>query len=408
MTLDGAGRASVPASAPLSAEISAHRVARLPVSASDNTKTVRGVSASPRSRARGVFHGRAVAQGSLRLRRHVGRLASPAAAPPHAQRDADLGDRGPGSGRFPGRAVGAAHAARTAVLGRVAAQRHSVSSSFGQMGGRKGEFPVMNYEWGVTQLLDSMPARLAVQNRTFEGGEMDLLRQQVNMWSAAGDPQTAALMDALLADEVHHVRYANRWLKQMARENPRTLLQVATGIQLLKKITAALAPQPGEVNAVGVNLTEFTHVEVTDEHGRPPPGRVHGSGARRAVAQGGIRLARCRTDRGGLSGVAAGSGRVFPAGAYGERSDIDRIAEPWWLAAPALLREVEQRGFVSRATAVYQLGDAVLHMDVDAPSLSQAFPRAATETARCGLAGARRSRRCAARCGAASIRRWSC
>lgn len=130
------------------------------------------------------------------------------------------------------------------------------------MGGRKGEFPVMNYEWGVTQLLDSMPARLAVQNRTFEGGEMDLLRQQHGMWSVAGDTETASLMDALLADEVQHVRYANRWLKQMARENPRTLLQVAMGVQLLKKITEALAPEPGEVNAVGVNLTEFTHVEV--------------------------------------------------------------------------------------------------------------------------------------------------
>jgi len=114
----------------------------------------------------------------------------------------------------------------------------------------------------VTQLLDSLAGRLAVQNRTFEGGEMDLLRQQNGMWSVAGDKQTADLMDALLADEVQHVRYANRWLKQMARENPRTLLQVASGIQVLQKITAALAPEPGEVNAVGVNLTEFTHVEV--------------------------------------------------------------------------------------------------------------------------------------------------
>src|SRR6185436_9651814 len=45
-----------------------------------------------------------------------------------------------------------------------------------ELGGRKGEFPVMNYEWGVTQLLKSLAARLAVQNRTFEAGEMDLLR----------------------------------------------------------------------------------------------------------------------------------------------------------------------------------------------------------------------------------------
>jgi len=131
-----------------------------------------------------------------------------------------------------------------------------------ELGGRKGEFPVMNYEWGVTQLLKSLAARLAVQNRTFEAGEMDLLREQERMWTEAGDKETAALMDALLADEVQHVRFANRWLKQMARDNPRTLFDVAAGICLLRNVTAALAPQPDEVNAVGVNLTAFAHVEV--------------------------------------------------------------------------------------------------------------------------------------------------
>lgn len=130
------------------------------------------------------------------------------------------------------------------------------------LGGKLGEFPVMNYEWGVTQMLESLPARLAVQNRTFEAGEMDLLRQQERMWNAAGDSETAALMDTLLADEVQHVRFANRWLRQMAKENPRTLFQVAAGIQLLKQVTAALAPEDGEINAVGVNLTAFTHPDV--------------------------------------------------------------------------------------------------------------------------------------------------
>lgn len=131
-----------------------------------------------------------------------------------------------------------------------------------EIGGYKGEFPVMNYEWGVTQMLDSLPARLAVQNRTFEAGEMDLLRDNIGMWTDAGDPETAALIDLILADEVQHVRFANRWLKRFADENPRTLLQVVAGIQYLRKTTEALAPQPGEINAVGVDLTAFTHVEV--------------------------------------------------------------------------------------------------------------------------------------------------
>jgi uncharacterized ferritin-like protein (DUF455 family) len=56
-----------------------------------------------------------------------------------------------------------------------------------ELGGRKGEFPVMNYEWGVVCMLDSMVARLAVQQRSFEGGEMDLLHQLQRMWREAGD-----------------------------------------------------------------------------------------------------------------------------------------------------------------------------------------------------------------------------
>ena len=132
----------------------------------------------------------------------------------------------------------------------------------GELGGRKGEFPVMNYEWGVNGMLDSLAGRLAVQQRTFEGGEMDLLRQLQRQWRYAGDEQTAALLDALLADEVQHVRFANRWLNQIAREDPRVLLRVAVSIRLLKQITESLAPQPGELNAVGVDMNAYVHADV--------------------------------------------------------------------------------------------------------------------------------------------------
>jgi uncharacterized ferritin-like protein (DUF455 family) len=131
-----------------------------------------------------------------------------------------------------------------------------------EIGGRKGEFPVMNYEWGVTGMVDTLAARLALQNRTFEGGEMDLLRGLVSQWKAAGDDRTAEIMDALLADEVQHVRFANQWLKQMAREDPRVLLKVAAAVRFLQHVTSALAPEAGEVNAVGVDLTGYQHLDV--------------------------------------------------------------------------------------------------------------------------------------------------
>jgi uncharacterized ferritin-like protein (DUF455 family) len=131
-----------------------------------------------------------------------------------------------------------------------------------EIGGRKGEFPVMNYEWGVTCTADTLAARLALQNRTFEGGEMDLLRRLAERWREEGDEVTADLLRGILADEIQHVRFANQWLKRMGREDPRCLMSVAAAVQFLRTVTAGLAPQAGEVNAVGVPLTGYKHLEV--------------------------------------------------------------------------------------------------------------------------------------------------
>ena len=63
---------------------------------------------------------------------------------------------------------------------------------------------------------------------------------------------TADLLDAILADEIGHVRFANRWLKRLTEENPRVLLSVAMAVRFLRRINAALQPQVGDVNAAGV------------------------------------------------------------------------------------------------------------------------------------------------------------
>jgi uncharacterized ferritin-like protein (DUF455 family) len=131
-----------------------------------------------------------------------------------------------------------------------------------EIGGYKGEFPVMNYEWGVSGMISTLIGRLALQNRTFEGGEMDLFRQLVGMWRDAGDDTTSAIMDTILADEIQHVRYANRWLKRLAQEQPRTLIDVVKAVRYLDRVTAAMAPMEGEVNAAGVPLTGWAHVGI--------------------------------------------------------------------------------------------------------------------------------------------------
>ncbi|MDZ4673570.1 MAG: DUF455 family protein, partial [Gemmatimonadota bacterium] len=89
-----------------------------------------------------------------------------------------------------------------------------------ELKGNKGDFPVANFEWGVTLMLDNLPGRLAVQNRTFEAGLIDILGTMRNRWREAGDNETAELLEGILADEVTHVRFANRWIKRITEEEP--------------------------------------------------------------------------------------------------------------------------------------------------------------------------------------------
>jgi hypothetical protein len=65
------------------------------------------------------------------------------------------------------------------------------------------------------------------------------------------DPELAQVLEAILADEVQHVRFANRWIKRFAEQDRRVLLKVATAVRFLARANAALQSRPGEPNAVG-------------------------------------------------------------------------------------------------------------------------------------------------------------
>jgi rubrerythrin len=124
-----------------------------------------------------------------------------------------------------------------------------------ELGGEKGEFPIANYEWGVTDMIGDLPGRLAVQNRTFEAGLIDLLGTLRNLWRGAGDHETADLLDGILADEITHVRFANRWIKKLTEEDPRILLKVALAVRFLARANQLLGPEVGALNAAGQAIT---------------------------------------------------------------------------------------------------------------------------------------------------------
>ena len=120
-----------------------------------------------------------------------------------------------------------------------------------QLGGHKGEFPVSNFEWCVTNTFDTIAARLAVQNRTFEAGQMDILGKITTSWRAVGDHETADMLDGILADEIQHVRFANQWIRKLVEADRRLVLRIATAMMFLRHANDLLAPEEGEVNPVG-------------------------------------------------------------------------------------------------------------------------------------------------------------
>ena len=68
------------------------------------------------------------------------------------------------------------------------------------------------------------------------------------------------MLEGILADEITHVRYANRWIKQLTVEKPRTLLQVAIAVRFLRGVNEALAPVAGAQNAAGVTIDRERHL----------------------------------------------------------------------------------------------------------------------------------------------------
>ena len=150
-----------------------------------------------------------------------------------------------------------------------------LSRRLSEMGGRKGEFPISAFEWCVTCAIDNLPGRLASQNRTFEAGALDVVGGNLQVWRDAGDDETADVLDAILADEVQHVRFANRWLKLLIASNKRTLLQIASAVRFVAHANAVLGAGGGGEEAVQRAQEQSARGGSRGERRRPAVGRVH-------------------------------------------------------------------------------------------------------------------------------------
>lgn len=147
-------------------------------------------------------------------------------------------------------------------------------------GGWKGMYPIANLDWSLVMMIDSLAGRLAVQHRTFEAGSLDIESQIIPVFRELGDHETADAMEAIEADEIQHVRFANQWLKRMTEAEPRTVLQIAAAMTWLKRVVAAtggaslheIATDSDSRQLAGFSPAEVAEVQRLERLGVSGPG----------------------------------------------------------------------------------------------------------------------------------------
>ena len=98
-------------------------------------------------------------------------------------------------------------------------------------GGALGKFRVMNFQYRIICNLPDLASRLAVQNRSFEAAGLDAIQDGIDSARRANDPEFVDLFEAQLSDEMHHVRYANEWVKKLlVSGGPRAVFGLARDV----------------------------------------------------------------------------------------------------------------------------------------------------------------------------------
>jgi uncharacterized ferritin-like protein (DUF455 family) len=136
-----------------------------------------------------------------------------------------------------------------------------------ELGGWKGMYPIANLDWAVVAQIKSLVARLAVQHRTFEAGSLDIEAEAVPMLRDMGLDEVADVVDAIEADEIQHVRFANEWLKKLTDSQPRAVLDVAKAMAWLRDVVAATSDDPLKVISTNGQMRQmagFSEAEVAE------------------------------------------------------------------------------------------------------------------------------------------------
>ena len=103
---------------------------------------------------------------------------------------------------------------------------------FEKRGGTVGQYPVLNFQYRIITQFDSLAARLAIQNRSFEAGGLDAITAGIEQARDDGDLELAELYEAQVADEISHVRFANEWIRKFVDKDPANLLRIGSAMKV--------------------------------------------------------------------------------------------------------------------------------------------------------------------------------
>ncbi len=87
-----------------------------------------------------------------------------------------------------------------------------------EMGLEFGDLPLFKHFWAHTPFITTPLHYVSVMNLTFEQANLDFAPIYGKCFSQNGDEASAKLMAKILKDEISHVRFGWRWLKQFKGE----------------------------------------------------------------------------------------------------------------------------------------------------------------------------------------------
>jgi len=83
-----------------------------------------------------------------------------------------------------------------------------------------GDFAVTGHFWNHLGQISSPLAFACIMGLTFENANLDFAQDYARAARAAGDDETARVLDQVHRDEIRHVRFAWRWLEKWRGEAP--------------------------------------------------------------------------------------------------------------------------------------------------------------------------------------------